>query len=136
MHSFRRRKNLIKNKNGFTIVEVVIALVIFGVMMAAIIPAYNVAISHMADARNYTSANIETTGSANNNTPSDLDTIRYSGGGSWLTDPNQDYNNASIGLVESTVNGATVKYFYYVPYHPYRCGNDCPKCSKADNFGK
>ena len=118
-------------KRGFTLIEVIVAAAMFGIMIVAVFPAFSLARSITTKANNI----VDATAAASEGVYADVDdaddrSISYNGGAGWLTDPNTENEASSIGYVENTLGGQTVRYYFYIPYHPYRCGNDCEKCNK------
>lgn len=140
-------------KKGFTLVEVLVALAVFGVVMVAIFPVFNSSIERVRRANRLVSGNIEAscgaiTGSdvwEKVNVDNQLINYIYrpitSGGGSnaafnWLVNPGEVSQvgdiQSSIFMVKSETSG--VFYYYYVPYHPYRCPTTCDKCEIYQQF--
>jgi prepilin-type N-terminal cleavage/methylation domain-containing protein len=133
-----------KTKKGFTLVEVILSMAILVIMTTSIFFALNSANGITIKSNNFNDAAFSATSQfANGYTTSTTNKqIAINDTPATASDQTINYDDRLMtattyneGIYESvgTYNGTTVKYFYYVPYHPYRCGTDCKQCNR-ENF--
>lgn len=146
-----------KFTSGFTLLEVLIAITVFSILFAAFVPLIDSSIKMnrkstqmLEDAITASSGKtaIELANKIFKETisvgelPSGFKYVHVDSTvmvGSdvvlihWLTNPNKEEDGGSEGpqkelpvFLVQEVNG--IMFYFYIPYHPFRCGADCPTC--------